>query len=84
MEIIKTCAINQLNFIKMRERLKHKVDIVEFVRKSDEEYARREAIIEDALLSIVKEKNVRYKEAKRLLSSKLKFSIMLRLMAEVV
>lgn len=68
----------------MRKRMNKKIDIQKFVQESNEKYARREAIIESALHSIVKEKKVRYKEAKRILSNSLKISVMFRLIADVV
>lgn len=62
----------------MRRRIYLKVDIQEFVDKSNAEYERRRELFTDAIQSIVKEKNVPYREAKRLLTIKLRFDLMRR------
>lgn len=62
----------------MRRRIYLKVDIQEFVDKSNAEYERRRELFTDAIQSIVKENNVPYREAKRLLTIKLRFDLMRR------
>ena len=62
----------------MRKRIQFKVDVQEFVQKSNAEYERRREIFTDAIQSIVREKRVPYREAKRQLSIKLKFDLMRR------
>ncbi|WP_296683936.1 hypothetical protein [Flavobacterium sp.] len=68
---------------KKKTRINVSINIVEYVERSNREYERRRTIIDEALYSIVKEENVRYKEAKRILSGRLKFDVMCRLMADV-
>lgn len=67
----------------MRKRIQFKVDVQEFVQKSNAEYERRREIFTDAIQSIVKEKKVPYREAKRQLSIKLRFDLMRREMQMV-
>lgn len=62
----------------MRRRIQFKVDVQEFVQKSNAEYERRREIFTDAIQTIVKEKSVPYREAKRLLTIKLKLDLMRR------
>lgn len=62
----------------MRRRIQFKVDVQEFVQKSNAEYERRREVFTDAIQSIVREKKVPYREAKRLLSIKLRFDLMRR------
>ena len=68
----------KLNGSIMRRRIYLKVDIQEFVDKSNAEYERRRDLFTDAIQNIVKEKNVPYREAKRLLTIKLRFDLMRR------
>lgn len=65
----------------MRRRIQFKVDVQEFVQKSNAEYERRREVFTDAIQSIVREKKVPYREAKRLLSIKLRFDLMQREMS---
>lgn len=65
----------------MRRRIQFKVDVQEFVQKSNAEYERRREVFTDAIQSIVREKKVPYREAKRLLSVKLRFDLMQREMS---
>lgn len=62
----------------MRRRIHIKVDIQEFVDKSNAEYERRREIFTDAIQTIVREKSVPYREAKRQLTIKLKLDLMRR------
>ena len=65
----------------MRRRIQFKVDVQEIVQKSNAEYERRREVFTDAIQSIVREKKVPYREAKRLLSVKLRFDLMQREMS---
>ena len=67
----------------MRKRIQFKVDIQEFVQKSNEKYERRRIVFTQAIQSIVKENNVSYNEAKIILKRKLRFDCMQREMQMV-
>lgn len=67
----------------MRTRIKFKIDVQEFVQRSNAEYERRREVFGNAIQVIIKEKKVPYNEAKRLLTAKLSFDIMRRRMQMV-
>jgi len=67
----------------MRTRIKFKIDVQEFVQRSNAEYERRREVFGNAIQVIIKEKKVPYKEAKKLLTAKLSFDIMRRRMQMV-
>jgi hypothetical protein len=64
----------------MRNRIKFKVNIQEYVERSNAERERRRTIFTNAIQSIVREKNVHYNEAKLLLTKKLSLDIYKRRM----
>ena len=67
----------------MRTRIKFKIDVQEFVQRSNAEYERRREVFGNAIQIIIKEKKVPYNEAKKLLKAKLSFDIMKRRMQMV-
>ena len=67
----------------MRNRIKFKVNIQEYVERSNAERERRRTIFTNAIQSIVREKNVQYNEAKLILTAKLKLDVMHRCMQMV-
>ena len=78
----------------MRTRIKFRIDIQEFIQRSNaeyerkkeirrEEYERKRKVFGDAIQVIIKEKKVPYNEAKKLLTAKLSFDIMRRRMQMV-
>lgn len=67
----------------MRTRIKFKIDVQEFVQRSNSEYERRREVFGNAIQIIIKEKKVPYNEAKKLLKAKLSFDIMKRRMQMV-
>lgn len=69
--------------VKMRTRIKFKIDVQEFVQRSNAEYERRREVFGNAIQIIIKEKKVPYNEAKKLLKAKLSFDIMKRRMQMV-
>jgi hypothetical protein len=64
----------------MRNRIKFKVNVQEYVERSNAERERRRTIFTNAIQSIVREKNVHYNEAKLLLTKKLSLDIYKRRM----
>jgi coproporphyrinogen III oxidase-like Fe-S oxidoreductase len=77
------CSYNRRNGIVMRNRIKFKVNVQEYVERSNAERERRRTIFTNAIQSIVKEKNVQYNEAKLLLTAKLRLDVMNRCMQMV-
>jgi hypothetical protein len=67
----------------MRRRINIRVNVQEYIDFSNAEKDRRRIVFTDAIQSIVKEKNVRYNEAKSILTAKLKIDIMRRCMQMV-
>lgn len=62
----------------MRKRIPIKVNIQDYIENDNREYERRRFVFTQAIQSIIKEKNVSYREAKSLLTVKLRFDLMRR------
>lgn len=62
----------------MRKRIPIKVNIQDYIENDNREYERRRFVFTQAIQSIIKEKNVSYREAKSLLRVKLRFDLMRR------
>ena len=67
----------------MRRRINIRVNVQEYIDFTNAEKERRRIVFTDAIQNIIKEKNVRYNEAKLILTKKLSLDIYKRRMQMV-